>query len=61
MEPSDKAYRIAARNMYASDDLELDDDDTPIVSRPEDGSGAWVAAWVWVGSDHESDVVEGEG
>lgn len=41
-----------AREMYESDDIEIDDD--PEVALGPEGEGAWVAAWVWVpaeGSD----------
>jgi len=38
----------AANEIYASDDIELDDDAT--TSPAEDGSGCWVSAWVWVPS-----------
>ncbi|WP_143062010.1 hypothetical protein [Faunimonas pinastri] len=36
-----------ARERYADDDLEIDDD--PIVSNAE--NGVWVSAWVWVPSE----------
>lgn len=37
----------AARNAYADDDLEIDDD--AAVSRADDGY--WVGAWVWIAND----------
>lgn len=36
----------AARTEHASDEIEIDDNAG--VSDPEDGSGYWVQAWVWV-------------
>lgn len=45
----------AARAQYASDDIEVDDNAG--ISDPEDGSGYWVQAWVWIDSSHN----EGEG
>ncbi len=44
--PSDDELIQEARQMYQCDDLEIDLDAK--VSRAEDGSGAWVQAWVWV-------------
>jgi len=35
-----------ARDIYADDNLEIDDDAR--VSRPGADNGVWVAAWVWV-------------
>ncbi|QWY83077.1 hypothetical protein [Rhizobium phage RHph_X66] len=46
--PSDALYISAAREHWASDDLEIDDD--PRVSAGGD-PGAWVHAWVWVRDD----------
>jgi hypothetical protein len=52
-----------ARAEYADDDTEIDDDAG--TSRPDDGSGLWVQAWVWLaldpddGDDGESDMIEG--
>ena len=43
-EVSDGTLRDMARDKYACDDLEIDDDAK--TSRGDDG--AWVAAWVWV-------------
>jgi hypothetical protein len=46
---SDEEARQLAREAWASDDLEIDEDAK--VSHAEDTtgpSGAWVAAWVWV-------------
>jgi hypothetical protein len=39
--------------MYEDDDIEIDDD--PAVSLGPDGTGVWVAAWLWVPAedDHE--------
>jgi hypothetical protein len=39
-----------ARDEYASDDLEIDDN--AVVSTGEDGS--WVQAWVWVREEAEA-------
>lgn len=41
-------YVTAARNEYATDDVEIDDD--PRIS-PSDSGGMWVAAWVWVSDE----------
>ncbi|QNG62646.1 hypothetical protein B1VFA_014 [Rhizobium phage B1VFA] len=46
--PNDVLYISAARDHWASDDLEIDDD--PRVSAGGD-PGAWVHAWVWVRDD----------
>ena len=43
--PSDAAYRDAARSLYGTEDVNVDDD--AVISRGDD-EGAWVAAWVWV-------------
>lgn len=37
----------AARDIYASDDIEIDDD--ALLSNGPEDSGYWVQAWVWVG------------
>ena len=37
----------AARNEYASDDVEIDG----VAGKSETGGGAWVQAWVWVSKD----------
>lgn len=42
----------AARAIYASDDVEIDD--APKLSRSDEDKGTWVAAWVWV-ADEESE------
>ena len=39
-------YVEMARKKYGSDDIEIDEDVS--VSTAEDGSGAWVRAWLWV-------------
>jgi hypothetical protein len=41
---TDEAYRAQAREIYGSDDIEIDDDAKESAS-PE---GAFVQAWVWV-------------
>lgn len=41
----------AARDNYASDDIEIDD--TPLLS-PGEG-GVWVSAWVWVPTADDED------
>lgn len=38
-----------ARNEYATDEINIDDD--ALTSVPDDGSGVWVAAWVWLSSE----------
>lgn len=43
--PSDKVLRVAARRIYGSDEIEIDDNAK--TSRGCD-PGTWVAAWVWV-------------
>lgn len=45
---NDDAYIAAARQIWATDELEIDDE--PVVSVSDDG-GAWVAAWVWVSDE----------
>ena len=50
--PNDAAYIGAAREVFATDDLEIDDD--PNVSLGGD-PGAWVHAWVWV-SDEDAGI-----
>ena len=40
-------YVSKARELYADDDLEIDDN--PNISVAE--NGMWVAAWVWVSDD----------
>lgn len=44
---SDDDYIAAAREQYATDDLEIDD--APATSQAD--QGCWVAAWVWVADD----------
>lgn len=36
----------AARDIHQTDEVEIDDD--ALLSDPEDGTGYWVSAWVWV-------------
>lgn len=46
----DQKYVARARVMYASDDIEIDDN--PMVSEDHPGiNGKWVAAWLWVSDD----------
>jgi hypothetical protein len=50
---TDEQAIAAARDMYASDDVEIDDN--PKLSHADDG--VWVAAWVWVSrEDAEHDA-----
>ena len=52
--PSDIAYGQYAKQQYAApsnDSIEIDEDFDLVVSRAEDGSGAWVRAWVWIDAD----------
>lgn len=47
MSQAEKAELVdRARTLHADDDLEIDDN--AATSEAEDGSGTWVAAWVWV-------------
>ncbi|MFA5508681.1 MAG: hypothetical protein WC423_24870 [Vulcanimicrobiota bacterium] len=39
----------AARKLYQTDDVEIDEDAR--VSEDIDGTGYWVSAWVWIGED----------
>lgn len=53
---SEHRYQIeAARAIYVSDDLEIDDN--PEVNVAENGgdNGLWVSAWVWVYYDDDPD------
>lgn len=43
---SNQWYRSEADRLYASDDVEIDDEAR--ISRDEEGAGAWIQAWVWV-------------
>lgn len=40
-----------ARDLHQTDEVEIDDDAK--VSPARDGSGVWVAAWVWLSTDCE--------
>lgn len=51
--PEDPVIIQRARELYADDETEIDDD--PAVSHADDGT--WVAAWVWV-SDEEAGLVD---
>ncbi len=44
---TDAAAIAAARELYADDDLEIDDN--PAISHAD--GGVWVAAWVWVANE----------
>jgi hypothetical protein len=58
MYAKDERYRKAATELWANDNLEVDQDAT--VSEGEDG--AWVHAWVWVSKDESlADVGVGMG
>lgn len=46
--PTDEQYRQAARDDWASDDLEIDEG-APVERNDE--QGAWVQAWVYVNSE----------
>lgn len=57
--PEEEAYRQAmiarAREEYANDDVEIDDD----ARLSEADEGCWVQAWVWLDkTDDETDEVE---
>jgi hypothetical protein len=41
-------------------DEELEIDDRPLLSKPEDEGGAWVSAWMWV-TDEEAGIEEDGG
>lgn len=41
----------AARDEYASDEIEIDDD--ALASRPDEEEGLWVQAWLWVRIENE--------
>lgn len=41
----------AARKLHCDDECEVDDN--ALVSDPEDGTGYWVQAWVWVPAKDE--------
>jgi hypothetical protein len=43
---SNQWYRSEADRLYASDDIEIDEEAR--ISRDEEGRGAFVQAWVWV-------------
>jgi hypothetical protein len=48
--PTPDEYREMAVQDYRADDLEIDVD-AKVSVVAEGASGAWVAAWVWVGDD----------
>ncbi len=41
-------FRNAARDLYQTEDCEIDDDPKFSDCRDEGEGGVWVAAWVWV-------------
>ena len=45
---TDTQYRHAARRIYTTDDVKIDD--TAPISKGS-ANGAYVQAWVWVGND----------
>ena len=47
-----------ARENYSNDDVNIDDNAE--LSDPEDGTGYWVSAWVWVGEPSSDDWDEFE-
>jgi hypothetical protein len=49
--PAEPDEIVAAREMYADDDIQIDDD--AAASRADDG--VWVSAWVWVPNEEEDD------
>lgn len=53
--PEDGQIITRARELYANDETEIDDD--PAVSHADDGT--WVAAWVWV-SNEEAGLIDDE-
>lgn len=53
--PEDGQIITRARELYADDETEIDDD--PAVSHADDGT--WVAAWVWV-SNEEAGLIDNE-
>lgn len=44
----------AARDLYASDEIQIDDDATVSPAPHNPSFGYWVQAWVWVPADEES-------
>ena len=48
---NDTAWVSLADSLYTDDDIQLDE--KIMVSVAEDGSGAWVRAWVWVPTPEE--------
>lgn len=51
---TDAEYRKRARDLYADDDIAIDDD--AVISRGDE-PGAYVQAWVWVPDEDETDPV----
>lgn len=49
--------RAAARQIYQSDEIEIDTDAAVSPTEGRDG-GTWVAAWVWVEHDDDTDATE---
>ena len=59
--PATPEQIAAAREQYTEFDcatIEIDDNAT--ISDPEDGTGVWVSAWVWVSSPDEDDAAGDE-
>ncbi len=48
-QPSTPEQRAAAREAHGSEEVEIDENAG--ISDPEDGSGYWVQAWVWVDTE----------
>lgn len=51
---ADDHERDSARTIYSSDEIEIDD--RPMISRGD--GGVWVAAWVWLYEDNDSNEIE---
>ncbi len=50
--PNDQTFIAAARENYAIDELEIDDDAKVSYTEDSEGQcGAWVAAWVYVSAE----------
>ncbi len=48
-----EVLRAQARNEYGSDEIEIDDEAE--VSETGDGTGVWVAAWVYVRTENDDE------